>query len=133
MADAEEYETTSVVDELSSVEESEDEEIEIPDEDIDIGSKKIVIVPNNKRKTSNLITEFEKARLINLMAQLSENEGLDFLKDEERKKFDNSIDIAKYQLFVLKKCPFKIRRLVNETSDTIYYEEWNPSTDEMIY
>jgi hypothetical protein len=135
MADEEEFETTSIKNEEELLEsgDEEDEEFVEPVEELKADAKKIIIIPNDERRTSNVVSEFEKARLISLIAQLSESEGLDFVDSEHKNTFDNSIDIAKYQFFKIRKCPFKIRRKVNETADTIYYEEWNLSNDEMIY
>ena len=83
-----------------------------PKEIITETEKNIYIIPANKRKTSQVITDFEYTRILSERAQEIQNGSPIFVNIGD--KYMDEIEIAKLEIR-LKKCPLMIKRMYNET------------------
>ena len=111
------------VDEIDKVEEDEEEEEE-EDEVIDVDVDKIeevdelIIIPDNLRQSSDILTEAEYASLIGLRSKQIEKSNVCFTDVTD---IINPIEMAQKELFD-KKCPLMLRRNIGR-----YVEHWNPN------
>jgi DNA-directed RNA polymerase subunit K/omega len=87
--------------------------------------KKLYIIPANKRRTSEVMSEFEYTRVVSERAQQIQNGAQIFVDIEPHM---NEIDIAKLEI-KLKCCPLAIRRMHNEQVG----EEWSVNEMEMPF
>jgi DNA-directed RNA polymerase subunit K/omega len=87
--------------------------------------KKIYIIPANKRRSSEVMSEFEYTRVVSERAQQIQNGAQIFIDVEPHM---NEIEIAKLEI-KLKQCPLAIRRMYNEHVG----EEWSVNEMEMPF
>lgn len=78
--------------------------------------KNLYIVPANRRRTSEVISEFEFARVVGERAQQIQNGAPIFVETDP---YMTEIDIAKLEI-KLKQCPLIVRRMYNDCVG----EEW---------
>lgn len=88
-------------------------------------SKNIYIIPSNKRKTSQIMSTFEYTRVLAERAKQIQNGSIIFVDPGSHM---SEIDIAKLEI-KLKKCPFIIRRMLNDSVG----EEWAVNEMEMPF
>ncbi|CBH29170.1 BA71V-C147L (g6L) [African swine fever virus E75] len=111
----EEYVETEEENFVDSEEESEDKDeiVESPsicEGFVQASSQTLVIIPDNERITSNVLTTFEATRLVAVRAQQLAINGSTMLK----KKYSSPIDIAKQELFN-RKIPLLVMRCIKVT------------------
>ncbi len=123
----EEYVETEEENFVDSEEESEDKDeiVESPsicEGFVQASSQTLVIIPDNERITSNVLTTFEATRLVAVRAQQLAINGSTMLK----KKYSSPIDIAKQELFN-RKIPLLVMRCIKVTPEgQKIVEIWNP-------
>ncbi|QRY19096.1 hypothetical protein [African swine fever virus] len=123
----EEYVETEEENFVDSEEESEDKDeiVESPsicEGFVQASSQILVVIPDNERITSNVLTTFEATRLVAVRAQQLAINGSTMLK----KKYSSPIDIAKQELFN-RKIPLLVMRCIKVTPDgQKIVEIWNP-------
>ncbi|AXZ95844.1 C147L [African swine fever virus] len=123
----EEYVETEEENLVDSEEESEDKDeiVESPsicEGFVQASSQTLVIIPDNERITSNVLTTFEATRLVAVRAQQLAINGSTMLK----KKYSSPIDIAKQELFN-RKIPLLVMRCIKVTPEgQKIVEIWNP-------
>ncbi|AJL34083.1 BA71V-C147L (g6L) [African swine fever virus] len=123
----EEYVETEEENFVDSEEESEDKDeiVESPsicEGFVQASSQTLVVIPDNERITSNVLTTFEATRLVAVRAQQLAINGSTMLK----KKYSSPIDIAKQELFN-RKIPLLVMRCIKVTPDgQKIVEIWNP-------
>ena len=120
--DEEETET----DDLDEEDESE-YETEEPDDEQSKHIRTIYIIPNNERKSSEKMTQFELVEAVGIRISQIEKGGPVFVDHAE---LTNAKDIAYKELFE-RKNPLTLRRIVKTEADITYVEEWK--VREMIY
>jgi hypothetical protein len=81
----------------------------------------IVIIDHQDCKTSNRICKSEVANIISIRTQQIAKSGTHYSQGEPT---HDSFIIAKKE-FLERRCPLKLRRIVKETIDTQYVEEWD--------
>lgn len=122
----EEYVETEEENLVDSEEESEDKDeiVESPsicEGFVQASSQTLVIIPDNERITSNVLTTFEATRLVAVRAQQLAINGSTMLK-----KYSSPIDIAKQELFN-RKIPLLVMRCIKVTPEgQKIVEIWNP-------
>mgnify|MGYP003950804221 CR=1 FL=1 len=122
---------TNIIDE-------EDEEYDLVDEDDEILKKQfeieqedinnsnidtIFVIPNNERMTSEKLTSYEIAEIINFRAVNISQGGCVYTNVEG---IDNPIDMAKKEL-IDRKCPLYIKRSVGCNENGNLIEKWSPN------
>ncbi|CAN10417.1 RNA polymerase subunit 6 [African swine fever virus OURT 88/3] len=123
----EEYVETEEENFVDSEEESEDKDeiVESPsicEGFVQASSQTLVIIPDNERITSNVLTTSEATRLVAVRAQQLAINGSTMLK----KKYSSPIDIAKQELFN-RKIPLLVMRCIKVTPEgQKIVEIWNP-------
>lgn len=86
--------------------------------------QKIEIISRDKCKTSNRICKSEVANILSIRTQQIAKSGTHFYEGDAT---HDPFIIAKGE-FIAKRCPLKLRRIVKETFDTQYVEEWDVNT-----
>nr|BBO54010.1 hypothetical protein [Abalone asfa-like virus]BCY04558.1 Putative DNA-directed RNA polymerase subunit 6 [Abalone asfa-like virus] len=86
----------------------------------------ILLIPEDKKRTSNKLSKAEATRLISVRALQLYHDPQMFLKT--KKDHSSTISIA-YDELMTRQMPLKIRRCVKKTADnkTCYVEEWDPN------
>lgn len=93
----------------------------------DVGNDIVYIVPANQRITSEKLSDYEIAELINVRATNISKGGKIFTNIEG---LYDPIEMAKKELLD-RKCPLYIKRNIGYVDNILYVEKWSPN--EMIY
>lgn len=102
-------------------------QFEIENEDINEKNNLIYIVPPNQRITSEKLSDYEIAELINIRATNISKGGRIFT---DISGLTDPIEMAKKEL-IDRKCPLYIKRQLGYVDDILYIEKWSPN--EMIF
>lgn len=87
----------------------------------------IYIVPPNERITSEKMSEYEIAEIINYRAVIISKGGVVYT---DVQGFTDPIEMAKKEM-IDRKCPLYLKRMIGHDEHKIYCEKW--SINEMIY
>jgi len=114
LEDIEKEEDDDNVDESANI-----DDIDIDDDIEQIHTKIVKVIPSNERVSSNLMNEYEYARLISLRAKQIAAGSKVFINDEDSiSHLTNATEIAKKELFD-KRSPLIVRRKIGDR-----YEYW---------
>lgn len=97
------------------------------EEENNIESETIFIIPANERMTSEKLSEYEIAELINIRAVNISKGGPIYTNIDG---ISDPIEMAKKEL-IDRKCPLYIKREVGYNKNGIFVEKWSPN--EMIF
>ena len=89
-------------------------------------SRKIIIIPDEERVTTNVLQRAEAARLISIRAKQISEYSTNYLVNPQKGQLYDPQEIAKRELFE-RRIPLLLRRHVGRTPDgDIIVEQWNP-------
>lgn len=107
-------------------EDDEDEESIIVDETDDIEECKkkelsYILVPDDERKTSNILQKFEYVAVVTARAHQIAGGGEIYISDIS--DCGTEIEIAKKEVS-MRRCPLSVKRYIGTKNNTKYYEIW---------
>lgn len=99
-------------------------QFEIEDNEVQTNNNlNIYVMPSNQRITSEKLSEYEIAEIINIRAVSISNGGVVFTNVDG---LSDPIEMAKKEL-IDRKCPLYIKRQVGMNSTGIFIEKWSPN------